>query len=169
MTPRRRPVLVFDGDCGFCSSSVRFMRRRIPTSAEAVPYQSADLAALGTSVEQASYEVVWVARDGRTHGGALGVAKMLVDAGGVWRPLGLIAQVPPFRWLAHGLYRLIAANRGRLPGGTPACALPKDALPKDALPNDSQAKDAQPKDAQAKDAQAKDAQAKDAQLRNGGP
>lgn len=129
MSFRERPVLVYDGDCGFCTTSVRFVERRIPTSAEIVAFQFADLAALGTDVEQASHEVVWVSRDGRTYGGAQGIARLLVDAGGVWRPLGMIAMIPPFRWLAHGAYRLVADNRDRLPGGTPACALPPDRRP----------------------------------------
>ncbi|MFG1999921.1 thiol-disulfide oxidoreductase DCC family protein [Spirillospora sp. NPDC048911] len=129
MSFRERPVLLYDGDCGFCTTSVRFLDRRVPTSAEVVAFQFADLAALGTDAEQVSYEVVWVARDGRTYGGAQGVARLLIDAGGLWRPLGMIAVVPPFRWLAHGLYRLVADNRYRLPGGTPACALPPNRRP----------------------------------------
>ncbi|GAA2444925.1 hypothetical protein GCM10010191_72020 [Actinomadura vinacea] len=129
MTGFDRPVLLYDGDCGFCTASVRFAERRIPSSAEPLAYQFADLEALGTTAERASYEVVWVARDGRVHGGAQAIAMLLIDAGGVWRPLGLLGRVSPFRWAAHGLYRLVAANRGRLPGGTPACALPADRRP----------------------------------------
>ena len=38
--------------------------------------------------------------------------------------LGTIRPIqPPLRWLAPYLYRLIARNRHRLPGGTPACAI----------------------------------------------
>lgn len=123
MTRRDRPVLVYDGDCGFCTSSVRFAERRIPTAAEIVAFQFADLESLGTTVERASYEIVWVDRDGRVFGGAQGAAKLLLEAGGLWWPLGAIARIPPFRWAAHGLYRLIANNRHRMPGGTAACAL----------------------------------------------
>jgi len=31
------------------------------------------------------------------------------------------------RWIAAGVYRLIANNRQRMPGGTTACALPQAA------------------------------------------
>jgi predicted DCC family thiol-disulfide oxidoreductase YuxK len=123
------PVLLYDGDCGFCTRSVRFIERRIPTSAQIRAFQYADLPSLGVSPSRASYEVVWVARDGRAYGGAQAVAKLLLDAGGLWRIPGLIGRVPPFRWIAHGLYRLISNNRYRLPGGTPACALPADQRP----------------------------------------
>jgi predicted DCC family thiol-disulfide oxidoreductase YuxK len=130
----RRPVLLYDGDCGFCTASVRFIERRIPTSAELVPYQTADLAALGTTSEQASREVVWVPPGGRTRGGAQAAAALLIDAGGLWRLPGLVIRVPPFRWLAHGVYRLVSANRSRLPGSTPACSLPPDCRPGAAPP-----------------------------------
>ncbi|GAA0317792.1 DUF393 domain-containing protein [Actinoallomurus spadix] len=127
-----RPVLVYDGDCGICTKAVRLVgdtapsgRRwpRVPADAEVIPFQHADLAALGTTAERAEHEVLWV-EDGRVHGGAQAVARLLMRAGGFWRPLGLLTRVPPFRWAAHGLYRLIANNCHRLPGGTPACALP---------------------------------------------
>lgn len=128
----RRPVLVYDGDCGICTKAARLIgdtakaegrRLRIPTDADVVAFQHADLAALGTTVERAEYELLWI-EDGRVHGGAQAVAELLIDAGGPWRPVGLITRVPPFRWIAHGVYRLIANNRHRLPGGTPPCALP---------------------------------------------
>ncbi|GLW67029.1 hypothetical protein Arub01_52720 [Actinomadura rubrobrunea] len=124
MTRRERPVLVYDGDCGFCTASVRFVERHVPTSAQIVAFQFADLDALGTTAERAEYEVLWVDRSGRVSGGAQAIARLLMDAGGAWWPLGALLRVPPVRWIAHGVYRLVAANRHRMPGGTAACALP---------------------------------------------
>jgi predicted DCC family thiol-disulfide oxidoreductase YuxK len=124
MTGRERPVLVYDGDCGFCTSSVRFIERRIPTAAEIVAFPFAELDALGTTAERAEYEVLWVDRSGRVTGGAQAIARLLMDAGGVWWPLGAVMRVPPLRWIAHGVYRLVANNRHRMPGGTAACMLP---------------------------------------------
>ncbi|MFF3437180.1 DCC1-like thiol-disulfide oxidoreductase family protein [Streptosporangium sp. NPDC002721] len=118
------PVLVFDGDCGFCTTSVRFAERRVGVRARVVPWQFADLRALGVTRERAEREVLWVAEDGRVSGGAQAVARLLIAAGLPWSPLGFVLRVPPFRWVARGVYRLVAANRHRLPGGTPACALP---------------------------------------------
>jgi predicted DCC family thiol-disulfide oxidoreductase YuxK len=118
-----RPVLVYDGDCGFCTTSVRFIERRIPTKAEIAAYQFADLDALGTTAARASSEVLWV-EGARIYGGAQAVAELLIDAGGPWRPLGLLIRLPAFRWIAAGVYHLVTVNRHRLPGGTPACALP---------------------------------------------
>ncbi|MDP9841651.1 thiol-disulfide oxidoreductase DCC family protein [Streptosporangium lutulentum] len=120
-----QPVLIFDGDCGFCTTSVRFAERRIGIHARVTPWQFADLAALGTTPDRAGHEVLWIDR-GRVYGGAQAVARLLIAAGPPWSPLGFLLRVPPFRWVAHGLYRLIADNRHRLPGGTPACARPVD-------------------------------------------
>ncbi|MBG0817126.1 thiol-disulfide oxidoreductase DCC family protein [Planomonospora sp. ID82291] len=118
-----RPVLIYDGDCGFCTASVRFAERRIGLRAEVTSWQSADLPALGATRERAEREVLW-AEHGRVHGGAQAVARLLIAAGAPWSTLGLALRLPPLRWAAHGLYRLVAANRHRLPGGTPACSLP---------------------------------------------
>ncbi|WP_440082456.1 thiol-disulfide oxidoreductase DCC family protein [Streptosporangium sp. LJ11] len=117
-----QPVLVFDGDCGFCTTSVRFAERRVGVRARVVPWQFADLRALGVTRERAEREVLWV-ENGRVYGGAQAVARLLISAGLPWSPLGLVLRIPPFRWVARGIYRLVAANRHRLPGGTPACAL----------------------------------------------
>ncbi|MFC4056853.1 thiol-disulfide oxidoreductase DCC family protein [Planomonospora corallina] len=118
-----RPVLIYDGDCGFCAASVRFAERRIGVRAHVTPWQRADLPALGTTPERADREVLWV-EHGRVYGGAQAAARLLVAAGGPWSVLGHALRTPPLRWAAHGLYRLVAANRHRLPGGTPACSLP---------------------------------------------
>jgi predicted DCC family thiol-disulfide oxidoreductase YuxK len=127
------PILLYDGDCGFCTTSAHFIERRIPTSAELRPYQFTDLTSLGTTEKRASGEVLWV--DGaRVDGGAQAVASLLIDAGGPWRVVGLLLRLPPLRWAAAGVYRVVARNRHRLPGGTPACALPPSARPVPAGP-----------------------------------
>jgi predicted DCC family thiol-disulfide oxidoreductase YuxK len=55
------------------------------------------------------------------HGGAAAIGRFLVAAGGAWRPLGRLILLPGIRAVAGVVYRLVAANRHRLPGGTPAC------------------------------------------------
>jgi predicted DCC family thiol-disulfide oxidoreductase YuxK len=120
---REHPVLLFDGDCGFCTRSAEFIEAHISTSCTVVPWQFADLAALGTTKEQTEHEVVWVSRDGTVRGGARAVAALLIVARGWWAPLGWTLRIPPFRWIAHLGYRLVAVNRHRLPGGTSGCAV----------------------------------------------
>ncbi|MEV5944582.1 DUF393 domain-containing protein [Streptomyces sp. NPDC051994] len=121
---RSQPVLVFDGDCGFCSTSVRFAERRLHPRCETIPWQFADLEALGITLTRAEHEVLWVTPRGVVYGGAQAVAKALLSAGGGWALAGALLMLPPMRWAAHGVYRLVANNRHRMPGGTAACALP---------------------------------------------
>ncbi|MCR8573941.1 thiol-disulfide oxidoreductase DCC family protein [Streptomyces sp. Isolate_219] len=124
---RRQPVLVYDGDCAFCTSSVRFAERRLRPHCAATPWQFTDLEKLGISRRRAEHEVLWVTPTGSVHGGAQAVAKLLMSADRGWPVVGALLTLPPVRWVAHGAYRLIAHNRHRMPGGTAACALPSSA------------------------------------------
>jgi predicted DCC family thiol-disulfide oxidoreductase YuxK len=123
MRKRDRPVLVYDGECGFCTSSARFVERHIPTGADIVPSQATDLDALGTTRQRAAREVLWVDRQGRVCGGARAAAGLLRDAGGRWALIGWLLGLPPFSWAVMVAYRIVAANRHRLPGGTHACGV----------------------------------------------
>jgi predicted DCC family thiol-disulfide oxidoreductase YuxK len=121
LSSRDRPVLVYDGDCGFCTTCARFLER-IGPDAEIVAWQLTDLAALGITEERAADAVQWVAVDGTIRSGHEAIAAVLCSAGRVWRLAGGTLRLPGVSWLAARAYRLIAANRYRLPGGTPACA-----------------------------------------------
>ncbi|NUR63206.1 MAG: DUF393 domain-containing protein [Catenulispora sp.] len=118
-----KPVLMYDGDCGFCQRSVNVLKR-LPVDIDVTAYQFADLELYGTTEERASYEVLWVDRSGRVHGGAQAIARLLISAGGIYAVAGWLMRTPPLRWLAAGVYRVIANNRHKMPGGTAACALP---------------------------------------------
>jgi len=117
------PVLVFDGDCAFCTSSVRFAQRWIRRMPQVVSYQRADLARLGLSEQQCAQAVQYVARDHRVHSAHDAVAATLLAAGKGWWVLGALMHVPGVHWLCGVAYRWVARNRHRLPGGTPACSL----------------------------------------------
>ena len=119
-----RPALVFDGDCGFCTRSAAVARRVLPPDCAVVPWQRVDLTAVGTTAARAQQEVLWVPRAGDVVGGARAVAAALRAAGSGWALLGRLLQLPLVSGLADVVYRLVAANRMRLPGGTAACALP---------------------------------------------
>jgi predicted DCC family thiol-disulfide oxidoreductase YuxK len=119
-----RGLLVYDGSCGFCERSAEWIRAKWPSDGpRAVPWQQlgeSRLAALGLTVEDVSRAAWWI-EDGEREGGHLAVAQSLVAARGGWRAIGRVLLVPPFRWLAAIGYRVVAANRGRLFGHTPAC------------------------------------------------
>ena len=118
------PTLLFDGDCAFCTRSAGVARRVLPLDVAVGAWQFADLAAFGVTAERAQSEVLWVDRNGAVSGGARAVARGLRVAGRPWSLLGIVLSVPPVSWVAPLVYRLVAANRYRLPGGTPACRVP---------------------------------------------
>ncbi len=117
-------MLLYDGDCAFCTTCVQLLERRIRPDAEIVAWQFADLPRLGVGEEQASEALQWVGADGAVRSGHEAVAAMLGSSGGIWRGAGRALLLPGLSWIAAHAYRLIARNRQRLPGGTPACQLP---------------------------------------------
>jgi predicted DCC family thiol-disulfide oxidoreductase YuxK len=120
---RRRPVLLYDGDCAFCTSCARFLER-IGSDADIVAWQLTDLDQLGVTAEEATEAVQWVEVDGTVRAGHDAIAAVLASAGGIWKLIGRTLVLPGISWIAAPAYRLAARNRQRLPGGTPACALP---------------------------------------------
>lgn len=117
------PALVFDGDCAFCSCTAGFLRRRIPAHAVVVPWQRTDLAALGLTAAECAQAVQWVEPGVRRSAGALAFAHYLQAARPPWRWLGRLLGLRPTQAVARPAYSVIARNRHRLPGGTPACRL----------------------------------------------
>ena len=81
---RERPVLVYDGDCAFCTRCVRVLER-IGPDAEIVAWQFTDLTELGVTEEQATDAVQWVQIDGTVRSGHEAIAAMLNTAGRIWK------------------------------------------------------------------------------------
>lgn len=118
-----RPLLVFDGDCGFCTTSARAAERWLGLE-HVVPWQFLDLGEIGLTEEACSAAVQWIAVDGSVASAERAVIAALRHARGVWAVLGTVLDLPGVRHLAGVAYRLVAKYRHRLPGGTAACRLP---------------------------------------------
>ena len=119
------PILLFDGDCAFCTASVHFLKRYIRPRAQITAWQRADLAELAVSEQECQKSIQWFAEPGSapvTEGRA--VAAALRTGATPWPLVGRTMQLPGIVNLANVAYRLVAANRFRLPGSTPACRLP---------------------------------------------
>ena len=113
-----QPVLIWDGDCGFCSRCVKFIEHRIESRAIIISYQKASLDEFGLTDEQCSKALQWVDVDGRVCSGSRAVAALLRSGSGAWHLLGVFIDLPIIRLIAAGGYQLIARNRKHLPGGT---------------------------------------------------
>ena len=118
---RVRPVLLYDGDCAFCTSCARILERIGPDT-EILAWQYTELAELGITEEQATDAVQWIEIDGTVRSGHEAIAAILNTAGRIWKITGHMILLPGISWMAAKVYRLVADNRHRLPGSTPACA-----------------------------------------------
>ncbi|HSF98481.1 MAG TPA: DUF393 domain-containing protein [Ornithinibacter sp.] len=124
--PTTVPVLVFDGDCAFCTTSAGFIARRLrrsPADFAIEPWQHLDLAALGLTPAECDEAVRWVAENGIPDAGHVAIARALRASRWWVRPLGAVLVAPGVGRLSARAYAWVAANRHRLPGGTPACSL----------------------------------------------
>ncbi|HEY4019241.1 MAG TPA: DUF393 domain-containing protein [Pseudonocardiaceae bacterium] len=116
-------ILVYDGDCAFCTTVVTLLRRHLRPPVDFQPWQRIDLDHYGLTKAEALSAVQWIGSDGSRSAGAQAFGALLRATGGWYRPIGAALRLPVIRQLAELGYRVIAANRHRLPGGTPACAL----------------------------------------------
>lgn len=112
-------LLVYDGECGFCVRSARWIAARLPPDARVEPWQSLELEELGLSQPDVEAAVWWIDRDGgspRRARGAEAIGWSLLAVAGAWGIIGRLIVHPPLCWLARPIYALVAANRHRLPG-----------------------------------------------------
>ncbi|MBX3102067.1 MAG: thiol-disulfide oxidoreductase DCC family protein [Bacteroidetes bacterium] len=121
-----KPVLLFDGVCNFCNSTVNFiMKRDRSRSILFASLQSAEGAALMRHFGQDPgnlYSIVLIHK-GRYYDcstAALCTARIM---GGIWRPMGWAGLVFP-RFIRDAVYRWIARNRYSWFGKKEACRIP---------------------------------------------
>jgi predicted DCC family thiol-disulfide oxidoreductase YuxK len=110
-----RPLLVYDGDCGFCTWFVNALSQHLPRRVDLLPWQLADLGALGLTERNVETALQWIAPDER-QSGHRAVAAWLQYERGLWQVLGNALITPPIDWVAAGVYRTIAVHRQHIPG-----------------------------------------------------
>jgi len=108
---RARPVIVWDGDCGFCRHWV--MRWGSATGDRVSYATSQEMRERIHWIPRKIFEdsVVLLGPDGTYKTGAHAVFAALATVPGRGWPLWLYKHFPPFRWVAEWVYRLIARNR----------------------------------------------------------
>ena len=115
-------LLIYDGDCGFCTQTARRFSDLAGESASIAPWQALDLTEYGLTEEDVA-EAAYFVIDGRSYSGADAFAAGLQSCRGIWRLAGNVFAVPPAMWVARALYPIVAKNRHKLPGATDACRL----------------------------------------------
>jgi predicted DCC family thiol-disulfide oxidoreductase YuxK len=117
--PVMEHIILFDGSCRFCSSIVRFIRRRDRyTIFRLVPFQSKEgkvLASASGLAEKDEDTVVYL-RNGKYYYRSTAALEILKDLGGFWRIFYIFIVVP--RFIRDTLYRFVARHRHILSGLT---------------------------------------------------
>ncbi len=117
-------LLVYDGDCGFCTEVAERFRPHLPSNARAIPWQELpSLAAYGLQKEDVTSASYWI-ENGKTYRGADGIARTLQACGGISAVLGISIRVFPVNMAARAVYFWVARNRDKFPGSTQACQRP---------------------------------------------
>ena len=120
-------VLIYDGDCQFCQLSLDFGIKNLRVFPQYVAFQKIDPKTFGLTAQQVRSQI-WLAQripaSAPALGGHLAAGAILkLQSSRTLRLLGWLASTRPTSWAANLLYKLIAANRHRLPGGSRACKI----------------------------------------------
>ncbi|NNN01736.1 MAG: DUF393 domain-containing protein [Acidimicrobiaceae bacterium] len=128
-----RPVLIFDGDCGLCTSAAHWVcTKSVPSLAPVlVASQSLDaqqLAALSLSRSDVERAAWWI-EGGYAYDGHRALAKALTSCEGPWRVAGELVGRRPLRWLAAAVYPVVVRYRYVLSRGPVRCTrMPETSL-----------------------------------------
>lgn len=121
--PAELPVMLHDADCGFCAQCARLVPR-LGCRIRVASLQSEDLDALGVDRERAIVEMPVVTSTGRVAWGHEAWAEILLTGPLPARVAGRMLASRLVRRPAAAVYRWVAENRHRLPGGSASCAMP---------------------------------------------
>ena len=114
-------LLIYDGDCAFCKQSLKWAIERLPEMCRYVAYQNVDFAAHGLTVTDVQSQV-WLLTGNQKLGGHLAISWLFKNQTQIgWRALGHLIEV--FSPISALVYKWIAKNRHRLPGGTAECTI----------------------------------------------
>lgn len=116
------PVLIYDGDCGFCTKAAGRARRIAQPNVTVAASSDINLSDLGLTAEECNEALKFVDARNTIYSGAAAVSSLLTSSVGAWPLAGRTMGLPGMRQLADICYRLVARNRHRLPGATSSCA-----------------------------------------------
>jgi predicted DCC family thiol-disulfide oxidoreductase YuxK len=125
----KNPVVLFDGVCNLCSSSVQVIikhdkQRRFRFASLQSPFGQAVLQQFGLPVTELNSFVLL--EGGRIYIKSTGALKVAKKLGGLYSLLYAFIIVPPF--IRNAVYSFIARNRYKWFGKQDACWLPTPAL-----------------------------------------
>jgi len=109
-------LLIYDGDCGFCTTTANYARRLLPDDVAVEPWQSLDLELYDLTMADVLSAAYFVDQEGTKHRGHMAVGVALGRMPVPFHPAGWLIRNPPVSWLAAVIYDLVARYRFKLPG-----------------------------------------------------
>ena len=110
--PPAKPLIIFDGDCGFCRFWIARWQSIADGRLEYAPYQEVASRFPEIDVDEFRRAVQLVLPDGSVHAGAAAVVRALAEVPGRGHWLALYRNVPGFAPITELAYRMIAGHRG---------------------------------------------------------
>ncbi len=103
----------YDGTCPMCS----VFAETLQDSSQGQKFANQDVTE-GKLPEGASFDDVWkemyVIENGTQYRGADAVLRIMREYP-LWRPVAWLGSLPGINWCAHCVYKVVAANRHRIP------------------------------------------------------
>lgn len=107
----QRPILIYDGDCGFCKFWIKRWRSLTGDKIEYAAYQEVGGQFPQISKKRFEESIQLVQPDGTVYSGARAVFQSLaVNPSYAWL-FWLYQKLPLFRWASEGFYEFVAKNR----------------------------------------------------------
>lgn len=116
---RAPPVLIFDGDCGYCRKWISRWRKW-NAQTQYISYQDYSKTHTAPALEDLRKAVHLIEGD-QTYRAAHAVFRLLRLHPAGRCLYGLYESIPPFRWISESVYRGVARIRRRLSGPGATC------------------------------------------------
>ncbi|MBI3415309.1 MAG: DUF393 domain-containing protein [Verrucomicrobia bacterium] len=115
-SPPARPLMILDGDCGFCGRWIARWKKSTGEQVDYVPFQDSSVAARFPELPRRDFEnsVHLLETDGRVSRGAQAVLRSLALAAKFKWLLWLYENFPGFASISEWAYRRVANNRALL-------------------------------------------------------
>ena len=107
-------TLIYDGECGFCTDSAKWARKRFPAGHRIAPSQDFDdsqLAEMGLTRADVERAAWWYEPGPAPVEGAECISQTLIAIGGRSAVVGRLIWLPGIRLLSGIAYRWVANNR----------------------------------------------------------
>lgn len=107
-------ILIYDGECGFCTKSAKWARNRLGQPHGIAPSQDFtddELAGMALTREDVERAAWWYEPGSRPVEGAECISQTLIAIGGPHAVVGRFLWLPGVRVLSGVVYRWVAANR----------------------------------------------------------